>query len=198
MERLMKKNADHKVYSLHDLIVPVNELTETVLYKESNPKAIQALTMKIRHLVMSGMNEMDRNHMTAFEESLEEKYAHLNNDQKKNDENVESDSIDSDSEFKVHPKTQKSSCGKKRVMMRSTKKAQEKHVNLPSEDEKNESEEAEPAGNKRCRTKPRDDKRNGSEEAEPTKKKGCKTSNVKSCAKGKKSAMPKKTGKEKM
>ena len=62
---------------------------------------------------MSGVNEMDRNHMTAFEESLEEKYVHLNNDQKKDDENVESDSIHSDSEFEVHPKKQNSSRGEK-------------------------------------------------------------------------------------
>jgi hypothetical protein len=179
------------------LIVPINELTEAFLYKESNPKVIQALTMKMRRLVKSRVNEMDKNHMTAFEESLEEKYAHFDKTERKDDENVESDSIDSDSEFAVPLKKQKSNCGEMRVMTKHTEKAKEKTVNLSSEDEKSGSEVADLPGNKRCRTKPRQDKKIESEKAQPTPKKGCKTSNVKSDDKEKKSASPKKTRKQK-
>jgi hypothetical protein len=195
-EIVEKRDSDDKLYSLHDLIVPINELTEAVLYKESNPKVIQALTMKMRRLVKNGVNEMDKNHMIAFEESLEEKYAHFDKTERKDDENVESDSIDSDSEFAVPLKKQKSNCGEMRVMTKHTEKAKEKTVNLSSEDEKSGSEVVELPGNKRHRTKPRENKRNGSDEAEPTKNKGCKTSNVKSDGKEKKSASPKKTRKQ--
>jgi hypothetical protein len=193
-EIVEKRDSDDKLYSLHDLIVPINELTETVLYKESNPKVIQALTMKIRCLVKSRVNEMDKNHMTAFEESLEEKYAHFNKTERKDDE---SDTIDSDSEFAVPLKKQKSNRGEKRATTKHTEKAKEKTMNLSSEDEKSGSEVAESPGNKKCRTKPRQEKKLKVKKLNQPKK-GSKTGNAKSHAKGKKSAMPKKTGKKKM
>jgi hypothetical protein len=158
-----------EVDPLHQLIEPLNELTETVMYNESNSKVIRALTMKIRRMFRDIVSETGRNHMMAFDEKLEEKYAI---EQKQSDESRHTYDRESESEYESPVRTQYIPLGQKRATRSIEKKQKESEKVEPPAKKQKESEKVELPAKKRSRTTRRNDEKIGSEEAEsPTRKK---------------------------